>query len=199
MKIPSHVRGRSTRAQVRGVRVGPKVPTCEVDVVHLDSVREAQSSLPSEHAIMRVADVLAILSSTTRLKMLLALQPGTPGPRRELCVCDLAMVIGASKSLTSHQLRLLRSAGLVMVRRAGKLAYYRLAEWAGVDLLEDALRMAHHLPDSDFVRVSEGQNVFHGSMCDESWTQGVTGSLRSSKPRDVAALSSVFPTLSIAQ
>ena len=116
--------------------------TCEVDVVHLDAVREAQSSLPSDLAVMKVADVLAILSSTTRLKMLLALQPAVSGPRRELCVCDLAMVIGASKSLTSHQLRLLRSAGLVLVRRAGKLAYYRLAEGPGVDLLGDALRLA---------------------------------------------------------
>lgn len=141
MKIPSHVRRGALRPQVRNPSGAPKVETCEVDVVHREAVREAQSSLPSEGAIAKVADVLGILSSTTRLKMLLALQPAAAGPRRELCVCDLAMVTGASKSLTSHQLRLLRSARLVVVRRAGKLAYYRLAEGAGVQLLIDALRL----------------------------------------------------------
>ena len=142
MKILSHVRRADVRPQGRGREVVSKVDTCEVDVVHLEAVREAQSSLPSGSAITKVADVLAILSSATRLKMLLALQPSASGPRRELCVCDLALVIGASKSLTSHQLRLLRSAGLVLVRRAGKLAYYRLAEGPAVDLIGDALRLA---------------------------------------------------------
>ena len=142
MKTPSHVRRHGLRSQVRGGSTATQLDTCDVDVVHLDAVREAQSALPSEEGIRTVADVLGVLSSTTRLKMLLALQPAAAGPRRELCVCDLAMVVGASKSLTSHQLRLLRTAGLVVVRRAGKLAYYRLAEGPGVDLLGDALRLA---------------------------------------------------------
>ena len=144
MKIPSHVRRGGVRPQGRSASGASKVETCEVDVVHLEAVREAQSALPSDRAIAKVADVLGILSSTTRLKMLLALQPAASAPRRELCVCDLAMVTGASKSLTSHQLRLLRSAGLVVVRRAGKLAYYRLAEGAGVQLLVDALSLGGH-------------------------------------------------------
>ena len=132
--------------------------TCEVDVVHLEAVREAQSSLPSEGAIAKVADVLGMLSSTTRLKMLLALQPAASGPRRELCVCDLAMVVGASKSLTSHQLRLLRAAGLVAVRRAGKLAYYRLAEGPSVDLLDDALRLADREGDQELLSRKRASN-----------------------------------------
>ena len=151
MKIPSHVRRRGARPQVRGPSSESRVDTCEVDVVHLAAVREAQSALPSEPAITKVADVLALLSSATRLKMLLALQPAASGPRRELCVCDLAMVVGASKSLTSHQLRLLRSAGLVAVRRAGKLAYYRLAEGPSVDLLGDALRLADREGDQELL------------------------------------------------
>lgn len=142
MKTSSHVRRHGVKSQVRGASTGTQRDTCEVDVVHLEAVRDAQAALPSGYAIGKVADVLAILSGATRLKMLLALQPAAPGPRRELCVCDLAMVVGASKSLTSHQLRVLRSAGLVAVRRAGKLAYYRLAEGPSVDLLGDALRLA---------------------------------------------------------
>ena len=142
MKTSSHVRRRVARSQVRARSTATQMDTCEVDVVHLEAVREAQSALPADHAIRTVTDVLGALSSTTRLKMLLALQPAASGPRRELCVCDMAMVVGASKSLTSHQLRLLRTAGLVTVRRAGKLAYYRLAEGPGVELLDDALRVA---------------------------------------------------------
>lgn len=116
--------------------------TCDVDVVHLDSVKSARAALPDDIRVAHVAELLGLLSSPTRLKMLLALQPKARGPRRELCVCDLATVTGASKSLTSHQLRLLRASGLVEVRRAGKLAYYRLVDGVAMDLLGNLLTMA---------------------------------------------------------
>lgn len=86
-----------------------------------------------------MADLLALLASPTRLKILLALQPPHGDPPKELCVCDLAAVSGASKSLTSHQLRLLRTAALVTVRREGKLSYYRMADGPARDLLRDTL------------------------------------------------------------
>lgn len=105
-------------------------------------MRDARAALPDDIGLARVAELLALLSSRTRLKMLLALQPKARGPRRELCVCDLSIVAGASKSLTSHQLRLLRGAGLVTVRRSGKLAYYRLAEGPAVDLLGATLALS---------------------------------------------------------
>ena len=116
--------------------------TCEVDVVHIAAVREAREALPDDVGLELVADLLALLSSPTRLKMLLALQPKARGESRELCVCDLAAVTGASKSLTSHQLRLLRASGVVSVRRSGKLAYYRLADGPAMELLRDASDMA---------------------------------------------------------
>ena len=114
--------------------------------MHLDAVRDARAALPDDIGLARVAELLALLSSHTRLKMLLALQPKARGPRRELCVCDLATVAAASKSLTSHQLRLLRAARLVTVRRSGKLAYYRLAEGPAVNLLADALALSLRQP-----------------------------------------------------
>ena len=116
--------------------------TCEVDVVHLGAVKAARAALPDDIGVAHVAELLGLLSSPTRLKMLLALQPKARGARRELCVCDLATVTGASKSLTSHQLRLLRASGLVQVRRAGKLAYYRLADGVAMDLLGNVHTMA---------------------------------------------------------
>lgn len=90
-----------------------------------------------------MAHLLAVLSNPTRLNILFALQPGRAPPRPELCVCDLAVVTGASKSLTSHQLRLLRVAGLVHMRRDGKLVYYRLADGPTRALLGRALRAVH--------------------------------------------------------
>lgn len=110
--------------------------------MHLDAVRAARSALPAEDDIVRVAEILALLSNPTRLKMLLALQPHRPTPHSELCVCDLAIVAGASQSMTSHQLRLLRTAGLVVARRDGKLVYYRLAGGEMAALLSDALKVA---------------------------------------------------------
>ena len=118
---------------------GPRSTTdlCDVDVVHLDPVKTARAALPANPHLLRLTERLALLANTTRLKILLALHAGMTGPQ-ELCVCDLAIVAGASKSMTSHQLRLLRMAGLVVQRRAGKLALYRLVD----DGIADVLRAA---------------------------------------------------------
>lgn len=120
---------------------------CEVDVVHLHAMRAALASLPHDEGLTEVAELLGLLSNPTRLRMLLALQPEAPEPRSELCVCDLATVTGASKSLTSHQLRLLRASGLVRQRRAGRLAFYRLADGPLVSLLADVARLARERND----------------------------------------------------
>ena len=144
MNSSSHVRRTRSRAQDRSAPSGAAIAldTCDVDVVHLDAVQAARAALPDDIRLAQVAELLGLLASPTRLKMLLALQPKARRRRRELCVCDLATVTGASKSLTSHQLRLLRTAGLVSVRRSGKLAYYRLADGPAVALLGSALSMA---------------------------------------------------------
>ncbi len=101
---------------------------CDVEVVHLPAVKSALAALPDGAAVTRVAELMGVLSNPIRLKILLALCPAGGASRPELCVCDLATVVKASKSLTSHQLRLLRMGGLVRYRRAGKLAFYELAE-----------------------------------------------------------------------
>jgi ArsR family transcriptional regulator len=142
-RVQTKAQGRTARALIGEGRIDDDVrDRCDVDVIHLDAVRDARAALPDDIRLAQVAELLALLSSPTRLKLLLALQPKARGPRRELCVCDLATVAGASKSLTSHQLRLLRGAGIVTVRRSGKLAYYRLADGPAVDLLADALTIA---------------------------------------------------------
>lgn len=120
---------------------------CEVEVVHLGAVRAALAALPHDVGLAQTAELLGLLSNPTRLRMLMALQPDAREPRAELCVCDLATVSRASKSLTSHQLRLLRMAGLVRQRRAGKLTFYRLADGPLVPLLASLTRLARQRGD----------------------------------------------------
>lgn len=121
--------------------------TCDVNVVHLDAVRAARATLPAPAALGRMADVLGLLANPTRLRVLLALRPSRSVGSCELCVCDLAVIAGASKSMTSHQLRLLRTAGLVVPRRDGKLTYYRLAEGPVRSLLDEAVGFVAALDD----------------------------------------------------
>ncbi len=72
----------------------------------------------------RVADDLAQLcramSDPTRVKIMLEISRG------EMSVGDVARAVGASDSVTSHHLRVLRNCALVARRRAGKTVYYRL-------------------------------------------------------------------------
>ena len=46
----------------------------------------------------------------------------------EICVCDIAALVGVSQSAISHQLRLLKQANLIKPRRDGKTVYYALAD-----------------------------------------------------------------------
>jgi DNA-binding transcriptional ArsR family regulator len=112
-----------------------------VDVVHLRAVQAARRQMPDADHLASVSELLSLLSNPTRLRILLALRSVTGAEDRELCVCDLAIVAEASKSLTSHQLRLLRAAGLVLPRRRGKLVYYRLADGPATALVSDAVAL----------------------------------------------------------
>jgi len=73
-----------------------------------------------EDVIMEVADVFKVLSDSTRLRILLALE------KEELCVCKISSNLGMSISAISHQLKVLRQSRLVKGRRDGKNIYYSL-------------------------------------------------------------------------
>lgn len=63
-----------------------------------------------------------LLGDPTRLRIVQALSPG------ELCVCDLAAMLGVARSAVSNHLRLLRSMKLVRYRKEGKLAFHSLGD-----------------------------------------------------------------------
>jgi ArsR family transcriptional regulator len=93
---------------------------CEVDFAHPEQVAEAQSRIPDDASVMALAETFGTLGDPTRIRMIAALTGG------ELCVCDLAQVLGLTRSAVSHQLRLLRGQGLVRFRKEGKMAFYTL-------------------------------------------------------------------------
>lgn len=73
------------------------------------------------------------LADPTRLTLAAALRDGG-----ELCVCDLAWVVGRSENLVGHHLRALREAALARSRREHRMVFYSLTR-AGRALLESVL------------------------------------------------------------
>jgi ArsR family transcriptional regulator len=113
---------------------------CDDRVVHVEAVRTARAALPTGPTLAGLAEVFALMGDPTRLRIVAALAV------RELCVCDLAATIGQSESAVSHQLRLLRTLGLVRSRRDGRLVYYALDDDHVATLYAQALDHVAHGP-----------------------------------------------------
>lgn len=94
-------------------------PVCEVECVHADKVDGLR---PIVEDLAGVGEAVANLADDTRFGVLYALS------QSELCVCDVAAVVGATTATASYHLRLLYRTGLVEYRRDGRLVYYRLAD-----------------------------------------------------------------------
>ena len=105
--------------------------TCEVDFVDERKVRRVQRAMKSVEAVSGLAETFKLLGDPTRIKIAFALS------REELCVCDLAYLVGASQSAVSHSLRALRQMKLVRFRKDGKIAYYKLDDEHIAHLLND--------------------------------------------------------------
>ena len=78
--------------------------------------------MPDEELLYELADLFKVFGDTTRIKILYALM------EREMCVADIAELIGASQSAVSHQLRTLKQARLVKFQRDGKNVIYSLSD-----------------------------------------------------------------------
>ena len=105
------------------------------EVFHADPARVAaiRAGLPTGPTLEALAETFKALGDPTRLRMLTALAEA------ELCVCDLASLVGISESAASHQLRLLRTLRLVRSRRDGRMVHYRLDDDHIVGLLAQGL------------------------------------------------------------
>lgn len=107
---------------------------CEIYYVNEAHVRSARQVLSPDREILSLAETFRTLGDPTRVKILQALSV------EELCVCDLAKLLGISESATSHQLRVLRSQKLVRYRKEGKMAFYSLDDAHIDSLMKEALR-----------------------------------------------------------
>ena len=95
---------------------------CECDVIHHETVAAVRREMPSDAEFHALAELYKMFSDPTRVKILRALLAS------EMCVCDIAALLGMTKSAISHQLKSLRLANLVKYRRDGKMLYYSLSD-----------------------------------------------------------------------
>jgi ArsR family transcriptional regulator, lead/cadmium/zinc/bismuth-responsive transcriptional repressor len=94
---------------------------CNFTCFEKEKVAAVKAGLALEEShLPDLARLYKLLGNTARLKILLALGWG------ELCVCDVAHVLGLSIAGTSHQLKLLRDQGWLRMRNDGKMVFYRL-------------------------------------------------------------------------
>ncbi|MEH7501197.1 metalloregulator ArsR/SmtB family transcription factor [Neobacillus drentensis] len=93
---------------------------CEVTCVDEDKVKRVKESI-SQQDTKAVSQIFKALSDDTRIKIAYALSE-----EDELCVCDVANIVGSTTATASHHLRLLRNLGLAKYRKEGKLVFYSL-------------------------------------------------------------------------
>ena len=88
--------------------------------VHEDTVEKVLRDMPDDETLYDLAELFKVFGDSTRIKILYALFEA------ELCVCDIAQLLGLSQSAVSHQLRVLKASRLVKPRREGKTVFYSL-------------------------------------------------------------------------
>lgn len=98
------------------------IACCEEKYVHNDVVQQVSQELPPDEILYDLAELFKVFGDSTRIKILYALFEA------EMCVCDIALLLGLSQSAISHQLRVLKGAKLVKFRREGKTVFYSLAD-----------------------------------------------------------------------
>lgn len=94
--------------------------TCNCSIIHEDVVSRVRKIMPKEEKLYDLAELFKVFGDTTRIKILHALFEA------EMCVCDIAALLEMNQSAISHQLRILKQAGLVKFRKEGKVVYYSL-------------------------------------------------------------------------
>ena len=98
------------------------IERCSFLCVHESTVDQVLRELPDDETLYDLAELFKVFGDSTRIKILYALFEA------ELCVCDIAQLLGLTQSAVSHQLRVLKASSLVKPRRDGKTVFYSLAD-----------------------------------------------------------------------
>ncbi len=107
-------------------------------------VAHARSRLPSVEDAARLTSLLSLMADPVRLRLIYALDV-----TEELCVGDLSLALGVSEDSVSYALRLLRTAGLLVTRKEGRVVYNRLANDFPAPLRDHCLRQLIDLTRTD--------------------------------------------------
>lgn len=99
-----------------------EIERCGFLYVHEQTVEKVLSLMPEDEKLYDLAELFKVFGDSTRIKILYALFEA------ELCVCDIAQLLGLTQSAVSHQLRVLKNGRLVKPRKDGKTVFYSLAD-----------------------------------------------------------------------
>ena len=98
------------------------VECCDFIHAHEEIVEKVRDKIPGEDTLYDLTELFRIFADSTRIRILYVLLES------EMCVCDIAVLLGMTQSAISHQLRALKNARLVKSRREGKTVFYSLAD-----------------------------------------------------------------------
>lgn len=107
---------------------------CEITCIDQEKVALVKGQLLPERVLRQLAETFKVLGDPTRSRIIHALS------LEELCVCDIASLLGTTKSAVSHQLRVLRNMKVVSFRKEGKIAYYSLDDTHVRNLFDEGLK-----------------------------------------------------------
>jgi ArsR family transcriptional regulator, lead/cadmium/zinc/bismuth-responsive transcriptional repressor len=96
------------------------IASCSCNIIHEDVVNSVKEKMHDENSLYDLAELFKVFGDSTRLKILNALFEA------EMCVCDIAALLGMNQSAISHQLKVLKQTRIVKYRREGKVVYYSL-------------------------------------------------------------------------
>lgn len=99
-----------------------KQPFCDCEVIHEEIVEKVREKMSDTDEYLELSSLFKMFGDCTRVRILHALE------LHEMCVCDLAALLGVTKSAVSHQLKQLRLSNLVKFRREGQVIFYSLAD-----------------------------------------------------------------------
>jgi len=103
--------------------VSEEPDTCDLLCLDIPKAERVRKELPEAGDLELWATGAKALGDPTRLAVALALRSAGTA-----CVCDLAWIVGRDERLVSHHARLLKSSGLAISRREGKMAMYELTD-----------------------------------------------------------------------
>lgn len=106
----------------RGIKMVDEILEVCDGTIHKDIVTKVRDMMPDEEKLQAVAEMFKLFGDYSRSRIICALV------RSELCVCDIAELLGMSASAVSHQLRIMRHMRVVKSRRDGRTIYYSISD-----------------------------------------------------------------------